>query len=287
VQARSVLAYEIAQYEQGPTPTDPCMARAAQRSAEEWAALMLVSTEDFVGAWANCLDLPRWRRCAAWTCPRSAARIRAASDADQDMRRCRRSPQTRSRRPSRWHRSGSSRPASTRPRCGCPAARGRHAHRLPEARRRRLGARGGDTDRPRRVAGSADGPRLYDEWRDRWLAARVVEPETARRDRWGDPHAPGPAVERLAAARRHPHRGPGLGEADAGCRGRAARDPARLQPVRDHDERSRGRGHPPGDPLPADRPAGDAAEAARVVHPRAGRRHRRPAPDSARRRRAG
>lgn len=25
---------------------------------------------------------------------------------------------------------------------------------------------------------------LFEEWRDRWLAARVVEPETARRDRW-------------------------------------------------------------------------------------------------------
>lgn len=84
VQARCVLAYEIAQYEQGPTPTNPCMARAAQRSAEEWAALMLISSDEFVGAWANCLELPAMAARCGVDLPTFRARIRAASDADQD-----------------------------------------------------------------------------------------------------------------------------------------------------------------------------------------------------------
>ena len=85
VQARSVLAYEIAQYEMGPAPTDPCMARAAQRSAEEWAALMLISSDEFVAAWANCLDLIAMAARCDVDLPTFRARIRAASDADQDM----------------------------------------------------------------------------------------------------------------------------------------------------------------------------------------------------------
>lgn len=84
VQARCVLAYEIAQYELGPTPTDPCMARAAQRSAEEWAALMLISSDDFAAAWANCLDLTDMAARCCVDLPTFRARIRAASDADQD-----------------------------------------------------------------------------------------------------------------------------------------------------------------------------------------------------------
>ena len=85
VQARCVLAYEIAQYEQGPTPTNPCMARAAQKSAEEWAALMLISTDEFIAAWANCLELPAMAARCGVDLPTFRARIRAASDSDQDM----------------------------------------------------------------------------------------------------------------------------------------------------------------------------------------------------------
>jgi len=84
VQARSVLAYEIAQYEQGPTPSDSCMARAAQKAAEEWAALMLIPSEVFVGAWAFCLDLAAMAAMCDVDLPTFRARIRAASDADQD-----------------------------------------------------------------------------------------------------------------------------------------------------------------------------------------------------------
>jgi hypothetical protein len=85
VQARCVLAYEIGQYEQGPTPTQPCQARAAQKAAEEWAALMLVSTEDFVSAWAHCLDLATMAARCHVDVPTFRARIRAASDSDQDL----------------------------------------------------------------------------------------------------------------------------------------------------------------------------------------------------------
>lgn len=83
-QKRSVLAYEVGQLEQGPTPQDPCMARAHQRAAEEWAALMLISTEDFVASWANCLDLAAMAERCGVDLPTFRTRIRAASDADQD-----------------------------------------------------------------------------------------------------------------------------------------------------------------------------------------------------------
>lgn len=83
-QQRSTLAYEIAQLEQGPSPTDPCLARAYQRAAEEWAALMLIPSEDFISAWVGCLDLPELAARCGVDLPTFRARIRAASDADQD-----------------------------------------------------------------------------------------------------------------------------------------------------------------------------------------------------------
>ena len=83
-QARCVLAYEIGHLEQGPTPTNPCQARAAQKAAEEWAALMLVPSDDFVAAWGNCLDLAAMASRCGVDLPTFRARIRAASDTDQD-----------------------------------------------------------------------------------------------------------------------------------------------------------------------------------------------------------
>lgn len=84
VQARCTLAYEIGHYEQGVTPGNPCQARAAQKAAEEWAALMLIPSEEFATAWANCLDLPSMAARCGVDLPTFRARIRAASDADQD-----------------------------------------------------------------------------------------------------------------------------------------------------------------------------------------------------------
>jgi hypothetical protein len=83
-QARCTLAYEIGQLEQGPTSTHPCLARAQQRAAEEWAALMLISTEEFTAAWAGCLDLAEMADRCGVDLQTFRARIRATSDADQD-----------------------------------------------------------------------------------------------------------------------------------------------------------------------------------------------------------
>lgn len=81
---RCTLAFEIAQLEFGPTPSDPCLAAAQRRAATDWAALMLVTTEDFAGAWAGCLDLVAMAAYCAVDVATFRARIRAASDADQD-----------------------------------------------------------------------------------------------------------------------------------------------------------------------------------------------------------
>lgn len=84
VQARCVLAFQIGALEQGPVPDDPCLARARQRAAQDWAALMLIPTDDFVAAWGNCLDLSAMADRCGVDLPTFRNRIRAASDADQD-----------------------------------------------------------------------------------------------------------------------------------------------------------------------------------------------------------
>lgn len=84
VQARCVLAYELGQLEHGVPSDDPCVQRARQRAAEEWAALMLIPSEVFVSAWGNCLDLSAMAARCNVDLPTFRARIRAASDADQD-----------------------------------------------------------------------------------------------------------------------------------------------------------------------------------------------------------
>lgn len=50
VQARCTLAFEIGQWQQGPTPADPCLAAAHRRDAEDWAARMLISAGQLVDA---------------------------------------------------------------------------------------------------------------------------------------------------------------------------------------------------------------------------------------------
>jgi hypothetical protein len=81
---RCTLAFEVAQLQQGPTPDDPCLARAYQRAAEEWAALMLIPTDAFVAAWVGFLDLRSMAARLKVDLATFRARIRAASDADQD-----------------------------------------------------------------------------------------------------------------------------------------------------------------------------------------------------------
>ena len=82
---RSTLAYEIAQYELGPTPDNPCLAAAHARAAVDWAALMLIPSEMFAAAWALGLDLAAMADFCGVDESMFRARIRAASDRDQDV----------------------------------------------------------------------------------------------------------------------------------------------------------------------------------------------------------
>lgn len=84
VQRRSVLAYEIGQLQQGPTSPHPCLAVAQRRAAEDWAARMLIPTEDFLTGFMVSFDL---REIAAYLevdLPTLRARIRGGSDEEQD-----------------------------------------------------------------------------------------------------------------------------------------------------------------------------------------------------------
>lgn len=83
-QQRCTLAYEIGQLQQGPTPRDPCLAAAHQRAAADWAAMLLIPSEDFAAAWGMYPDLPSMAASLGVDLPTFRARIRAASDADQD-----------------------------------------------------------------------------------------------------------------------------------------------------------------------------------------------------------
>lgn len=84
VRRRSTLTYEIAELRLGPTPENPLLAAAHRRAAEEWAAHMLISQEAFVAAWGGCLNLHEMAARCEVDLPMFRARIRAASDADQD-----------------------------------------------------------------------------------------------------------------------------------------------------------------------------------------------------------
>lgn len=84
VERRCTLAYELGQLEQGPTPMDHCMAAAHERAAVDWAARMLIPSELFAQAWGGCLDLAAMAAFCDVDLAMFRARIRAASDADQD-----------------------------------------------------------------------------------------------------------------------------------------------------------------------------------------------------------
>lgn len=84
-QRRCAVAYELGEMHQGRAPEhNPCLAAAYRRAAEEWACLMLITREEFVAAWVGCLDLPEMAARCGVDLPTFRARIRAASDDDQD-----------------------------------------------------------------------------------------------------------------------------------------------------------------------------------------------------------
>jgi hypothetical protein len=81
---RSTLAYEIAHLRQGPTPADARLAAAHQRDAAEWAARMLIDSDDFVAAFGVACD---YREVAAMLdvdVPTVRARLRGLTDGEQD-----------------------------------------------------------------------------------------------------------------------------------------------------------------------------------------------------------
>ncbi len=84
VARRCTLAFEIAQLELGPTPDHPCLAAARRRAAVDWAALMLITSEEFAAVWAHSIDLSAMAALLEVDVATFRARIRAASDSDQD-----------------------------------------------------------------------------------------------------------------------------------------------------------------------------------------------------------
>jgi hypothetical protein len=85
VARRCTLTYEVALLEYGPTPENPCLAAAQRRAATDWAALVLIPTGVFVAAWGGCLDLAAMAAFCEVDLATFRARIRAASDRDQDL----------------------------------------------------------------------------------------------------------------------------------------------------------------------------------------------------------
>lgn len=83
-QRRCTLAYEIGQLEQGPTPTDPCLAAAHRRAAEDWAARMLIPTRGLLEGFSKSYSLAQIADGLQVDLPMLRARLRGLSDAEQD-----------------------------------------------------------------------------------------------------------------------------------------------------------------------------------------------------------
>jgi Zn-dependent peptidase ImmA (M78 family) len=84
VERRCTEAFEIGQLLQGPTSLEPCLAAAQRRAAEEWAAQMLLPTEEFLEGFRVSFDL---REIAAYLdvdLPTLRTRIRCGTDEEQD-----------------------------------------------------------------------------------------------------------------------------------------------------------------------------------------------------------
>lgn len=81
---RSVLAYEIGQLQQGPTPVDPLLAAAHQRAAGDWAAQMLISTDELYGAFSLTDDYATMAAHLRVDVQTLRTRLRGMSDAEQD-----------------------------------------------------------------------------------------------------------------------------------------------------------------------------------------------------------
>lgn len=84
VERDCVLAYEIGQLLQGPTSSHPCLAAAQRRAAEDWAAQMLIPTEEFLAGFAVSFDLREIADYLEVDLRTLRTRIRGGSDEEQD-----------------------------------------------------------------------------------------------------------------------------------------------------------------------------------------------------------
>lgn len=84
VQRVCTLAYELGQLEQGPTPEDPCLARARQQAAQEWAACRLISSRRLLEGFALSFDLPTIAAFLGVDVPTLRTRVRGMTDEEQD-----------------------------------------------------------------------------------------------------------------------------------------------------------------------------------------------------------
>jgi hypothetical protein len=81
---RSTLAYEVGRLQLGPTPDDACLAAAHQRDAAEWAARMLIDSEDLVDAFARASCHSEVAALLEVDLPTVRARLRGMTDGEQD-----------------------------------------------------------------------------------------------------------------------------------------------------------------------------------------------------------
>lgn len=84
VQRRCTIAYELGQLRQGPTPTDPYLAAAHRRAAEDWAARMLIPTAQLLDGFRCCSDIPSIAEGLGVDTPTLRARLRNLTDEEQD-----------------------------------------------------------------------------------------------------------------------------------------------------------------------------------------------------------
>lgn len=85
VQGRCTLAFEIGHLLQGPTPTDPCLAAAHRRAAEDWAAQMLLPLHLLLDGFRCCSQIPAIADSLGVDAPTLRTRLRNLTDEEQDL----------------------------------------------------------------------------------------------------------------------------------------------------------------------------------------------------------
>lgn len=84
VQRRSTLAFELGQLQNGPTPQEPHLAVFHRRAAEDWAARMLIPTDDLLDALSLSGSLDEIAEMLHVDVPTLRSRLRGLTDDEQD-----------------------------------------------------------------------------------------------------------------------------------------------------------------------------------------------------------